>query len=140
MRVSSRADYGVRALFDLAVHYGQGPIQSRDIAGRQAVPEAYLHQVLGALSRAGLVRSTRGPLGGHELVQQPSQVTLWDIMTLLDGPDRRHHPHAVEKLDDPVHETWHELQRQTQDFLSGITLQDLVDKELVRHPPVNYSI
>lgn len=140
MRVSSRADYGVRALFDLAVHYGQGPIQSRDIAGRQAVPEAYLHQVLGALSRAGLVRSTRGPLGGHELVQQPNQVTLWDILTLLDGPDRRHHPHNAEKHDDPVHETWHELQHQTQTFLSGITLQDLVDKELVRHPPVNYSI
>ena len=48
MRVSSRADYGVRALFDLALHYGQGPVQSRDIAGRQGVPEAYLHQVLGA--------------------------------------------------------------------------------------------
>jgi len=140
MRVSNRADYGVRALFDLALHFGQGPIQSRDIAARQGVPEAYLHQVLGALSRAGLVKSTRGPLGGHELVRQPGSVTLWDILNLLDGPDRRHHPHQVESDHDPVHETWHELQQKTMAFLEGITLQTLVERELERHPPVNYAI
>lgn len=140
MRVSSRADYGVRALFDLALHYGQGPVQSRDIAGRQSVPEAYLHQVLGALSRAGLVRSTRGPLGGHELVQDPSLITLWDIILLLDGPDRRHHPHDAAKADDPVHDTWHELQARIEEFLSGITLETLVEQEHAKNPPVNYSI
>jgi Rrf2 family protein len=140
MRVSSRADYGVRALFDLALHFGRGPVQSRDIAGRQSVPEAYLHQVLGALSRAGLVRSTRGPLGGHELVRDPSQVTIWEVIQLLDGPDRRHHPHHVANSDDPVHQTWHDLQAKTESFLSGITLQTLVEKEHARNPPVNYSI
>ncbi len=55
MRVSSRSDYGVRALFDLSLRAGQGPIHSKEIAARQEIPEAYLHQVLGALSRAGLV-------------------------------------------------------------------------------------
>jgi len=140
MRVSSRADYGVRALFDLALHFDQGPVQSRDIAGRQGVPEAYLHQVLGALSRAGLVRSTRGPLGGHELMRHPSQVTIWDVILLLDGPDRRHHPHHIASNNDPVHETWHDLQAKTEAFLSSITLQTLVEKEHARNPPVNYSI
>ena len=139
MRVSSRADYGVRALFDLELHYGQGPVQSRDIAGRQRVPEAYLHQVLGALSRAGLVRSTRGPLGGHELIQDPSRITLWDIIMLLDGPDRRQSP-DLERASDPVHETWQELQGRIESYLSDITLEKLVDVEHARHPPVNYSI
>ncbi len=124
MRVSSRADYGVRALFDLALHYGQGPVQSRDIAGRQRVPEAYLHQVLGALSRAGLVRSTRGPLGGHELIQEPSRITLWDIIMLLDGPDRRQS----------------QDQHRIEGYLSEITLEALVDQQNAKHPPVNYSI
>ena len=50
MRVSSRADYGVRALFELALRAGQGPVHSKEIAARQEIPEAYLHQVLGALS------------------------------------------------------------------------------------------
>ena len=65
MRVSSRTDYGVRALYDLALHYGQGTVQSREIAARQKMPEAYLHQVLSALNRGRIgaqrARSLRRP-------------------------------------------------------------------------------
>ena len=123
MRVSSRADYGVRALFDLAQRYDQGPTQSRDIAARQAVPEAYLHQVLGTLNRAGLVRSTRGPLGGHELARDPRDVTLWDILVVLDGPDRRAHPHPGRAdEEDVVHHVWHDLQCRATEFLDSISL------------------
>lgn len=130
MRVSSRADYGVRALFDLALRFGCGPTQTREIAARQSIPEAYLHQLLGALNRAGLVRSTRGPLGGHELTREPHDVSLWDIFLVLDGPDRRVHLHLGAASDrDIVHECWHELNEQSIAFLSGITLRDLVDRE-----------
>jgi Rrf2 family protein len=129
MRVSSRADYGVRALFELARRAGKGPTQSRDIAARQAIPEAYLHQLLGALNRAGLVRSTRGPLGGHEIARDPAEVTLWDVFVALEGVDRQAHPHfgARQGLD-VVHETWHELLESTSAFLRGITLRDLVER------------
>lgn len=141
MRVSSRGDYGVRALFDLALRYGQGPVQSRDIAARQGVPEAYLHQVLGALNRAGLVRSTRGPLGGHELAREPSEITLYDVLMTLDGPDRRAHPHPIDdERDDPVHQTWHELQHQAETYLRSITLQTLVERQQARLAMPNYSI
>ena len=141
MRVSSRADYGVRALFDLALHYGQGPTQSRDIAARQQIPEAYLHQVLGALNRAGLVRSTRGPSGGHELASEPGAITLWDVLVVLDGPDRRAHPHP-EPIDsqDVVHRVWHELQCQSVDFLHSISLATLIERQRSRQPVPNYSI
>jgi Rrf2 family cysteine metabolism transcriptional repressor len=140
MRVSSRADYGVRALFDLAMHYGQGPTQSREIAGRQGVPEAYLHQVLGALNRAGLVRSTRGPAGGHELARDPGEISLWDVLLVLDGLDRHAHPHPIERPNDPVHEAWHELQQRSIEFLSSITLETLVEQARSRQPVPNYSI
>lgn len=141
MRVSSRADYGARALFDLALHFGQGPVQSRDIALRQRVPEAYLHQVLGALNRAGLVRSTRGPLGGHELARDPSKINLWEVLRVLDGPDRRAHPHIDEQPnDDPVHETWHELQSRSVEFLTSITLDSLVERYRARTLVPDYSI
>lgn len=141
MRVSSKADYGVRALFDLADHFGQGPIQSRDIAARQGVSEAYLHQVLSALGRAGVVKSTRGPLGGHELVREPTEINLWDVIVILDGYDRRAHPHTTPDSDvDPVHEAWHELQERSIDFLRSITLQTLVERKRAKSPAVHYSI
>jgi len=141
MRVSSKADYGVRALFDLALHFGQGPIQSRDIAARQGISEAYLHQVLSALGRAGVVKSTRGPLGGHELVREPSEISLWDVIVTLDGFDRRAHPHlATAGETDPVHDTWHDLQERSVAFLQSISLETLVERKRSQTPAVNYSI
>ncbi len=141
MRVSSRADYGVRALFDLAQRYNQGPTQSRDIAARQGIPEAYLHQLLGALNRAGLVRSTRGPLGGHEIARDPAEVTVLDILRILDGPDRRAHPHPGSQLDrDVIHQTWHELQSRSEAFLASISLRHLVDRAQAAVVTADYSI
>ena len=141
MRVSSRADYGVRALFDLTRRYGQGPTQSRDIAARQGVPEAYLHQVLGALNRAGLVRSTRGPQGGHELARPPREISLWDVLLVLDGPDRRAHPHAgAAAAGDVVHDVWHELQSRSIEYLRSITLETLGERDRARDPVGTYSI
>jgi Rrf2 family protein len=141
MRVSSRADYGVRALFELALRAGQGPVHSKDIATRQGIPEAYLHQVLGALSRAGLIKSTRGPLGGHELSSAPSETSLYSILVALDGVDQKPHPHPDGLgAADVVHEIWHELQEQSLRTLRAVTLQTLVDRESERNPCPNYAI
>ena len=141
MRVSSRADYGVRALFDLAERHGAGPVQSRDIANRQGIPEAYLHQVLGALGRAGLIRSTRGPQGGHELLREPKDVSLWEILQVLDGPDRRAHPHTgAPAASDVVHEVWHDLQAHAESYLRAISLDDLIQRANEEKPVGTYAI
>lgn len=140
MRISSRTDYGVRALFELALHYGEGPIQSREIAHRQEVPEAYLHQVLSALSRGGLVKSTRGPSGGHALAQPPSDITLYNAMEVLDGIDTRTHPHRSDHDDHPVHMVWHEVTNRTIDYLKSITLEDLVIRSRSGAGIADYSI
>lgn len=133
MRVSSRLDYGVRALFELAQHTGRGPMQSRDIAQRQGIPEAYLHQLLGALGRAGLVKSTRGPQGGHQLAKEPGQITLLSVMLALEGSDRR----PATTPDGPsevVSCVWDELQERTDRFLSEITLATLVERSRSAQP------
>ena len=141
MRVSSRADYGVRALYELALRAGQGPTHSREIAARQEIPEAYLHQVLGALSRAGLVKSTRGPLGGHELSGEPTEISLYVILTALDGIDQKPHPHPDGiGPSDVVHEVWHEMQEQAERLLRSITLQTLIDRQAGRQTSANYAI
>lgn len=85
MRVSTKGDYGVRALIELALRYGEGPIQSAEIAARQRIPEPYLDHLLTTLRRAGFIRSVRGPQGGHELVREPEEIHLDEVMEALEG-------------------------------------------------------
>ena len=85
MNISSKGEYGLRALFDLALRYGNDPVTSAEIATRQHIPEAYLNQLLITLRKAGLVRSVRGPKGGHELAYPPDRITLADAVIALEG-------------------------------------------------------
>jgi Rrf2 family protein len=85
VKLSSRSEYGIRALLELAQRRGQGPIQSREIAERQEIPEAYLNQLLLILRKAGIVQSVRGPAGGHLLARQPERVTLSEVIGALEG-------------------------------------------------------
>lgn len=80
-----KGDYGIRALIDLAERYGEGQVQSRDIAERQDIPEPYLDQLLTALRKAGFVLSRRGPQGGHMLAHQPEEISLAEVITALEG-------------------------------------------------------
>ena len=84
VKVSSRAEYGMRALVDLALHYGEGYVQSHDIAARQGLPESYLNQIMTTLRRAGLVSSKRGPAGGHTLSRSPDAITLREAFEVLE--------------------------------------------------------
>jgi Rrf2 family protein len=87
MKISTKGDYGLRALIELAHRYGDArPTQSGDIAARQAVPESYLEQLLTTLRRAGFVRSVRGPQGGHSLARPAAQIAVSDVIGALEGP------------------------------------------------------
>jgi Rrf2 family iron-sulfur cluster assembly transcriptional regulator len=87
VKVSTRGDYASRALLSLALHEGGGsPTSVRDIAERTALPQPYLEQILLALKGAGIVRSKRGVGGGYVLAREPSQITLGDIVSAVDGP------------------------------------------------------
>src|ERR1700681_1238516 len=86
MRLTMRSDYRAHAVIDLARRAGQGPVQCAEIAACQKIPEAYLDQLLSSLRRVGIVRSVRGPHGGHELARDPRQLTLGEIVTALEGP------------------------------------------------------
>ena len=86
MRISTRGDYGIRAMLELAQRYGEGYLQSSEIAAAGAVPERYLCQLLILLRKAGLIKSRRGPGGGHALARPPDQISLADAVTALEGP------------------------------------------------------
>ena len=86
MKISTKGLYGTLAIMDLAMHYATGHVHKADIAERQGIPEQYLAQLLAALRRAGFVRSVRGPAGGHTLARHPRDITVGDVVELLDGP------------------------------------------------------
>ncbi len=87
VRVSTRGDYASRALLSLALHReGEQPTSVRDIAERTGLPQPYLEQILLALKGAGLVRSKRGVGGGYVLARDPSEITLAEIVSAVDGP------------------------------------------------------
>ena len=88
MRVSMKTEYGFRAVLELAANAGRGALQSAEIARRQAIPGPFLDQVLMTLRRAGMVISTRGPHGGHQLARRPEDIRLDEVIDCLEGNSR----------------------------------------------------
>src|SRR5437868_5481946 len=128
-----RSDYGTRAVIDLALQYGAGPVQSAEIAGRQAIPEAYLEQLLTSLRKAGLIKSIRGPRGGHELARPPAEVTLCEVVTALDGPLDVESPPADPVLRDVpaacvIREVWVQVVDASAQVLRSVTLDVLAQR------------
>ena len=130
-----RSDYGAHAVIELARRYGQGPVQCAEIAASQKIPEAYLDQLLSGLRRVGIVRSVRGPHGGHELARDPRQLTLGDVVTALEGPvvpqEFVHSPSSDPDLDAcAVRNAWLAATQASQDVLDRTTIQDLLEQQL----------
>ncbi len=86
MRLSKRGEYGLRALQDLAAHYGDVPVNNRELAARNNIPYRFLEQILITLKHGRIVRSHKGPQGGYTLARPPAQITLAEVVRLLDGP------------------------------------------------------
>ena len=134
MRVSTKGDYGVRALIELALHYGEGPLQSAEIAARQRIPEPYLDHLLTTLRRAGFIRSIRGPQGGHELVRDPQGLHLDEVMEALEGSlapigcldensDCSRSGGCAQRC------VWEEVYRATREILQRTSIAELAAKE-----------
>jgi Rrf2 family protein len=86
MKLSTREQYGVRAMVELARSYGQGPLPLTKVSHLQNISLAYLEQIVASLREAGLVVSTRGAHGGYHLAHQPQAITVGDVLRALEGP------------------------------------------------------
>jgi len=86
MKLSTKGEYGLMAVIDLALHATKGPVQSLQIAERQGIPKQYLDQLMLILKKAGLVESSRGRQGGYVLARPANQITLLEVVTALEGP------------------------------------------------------
>ena len=134
MKLSTRGQYGTRALLELALHEGSGPILLKDIARRQQISLMYLEHLIAPLIAAGIVRSTRGARGGVWLAKSPEGIKLSEVIQLLEGSIA-----PVECLNDPkacsrselcvTRDVWDELKRAIDGVLESTTLQDLVSRQ-----------
>jgi Rrf2 family protein len=138
MKLSTRARYGVRLMLALAVNYGNGPAYLKDIARGEDISEKYLSLIIIPLRTAGLVHSTRGAYGGYNLAREPSQITLKEVVDVLEGE-----PCLVDCVRDPSlcprvstcvsREIWSLLGGKISEVLGSITLQDLVHMSAEKH-------
>lgn len=145
MKLSTRGRYGVRLMFDLALHAGNGPVSLKDIAARQEISEKYLSNLIAPLRNSGLINSVRGAQGGYVLGKDPREITLKDILLVLEGP-----MHLVECTGQPeicnrskdclVRDVWSEVGSSMLDALASFTLDSMVEKQKLREKVPSYSI
>ena len=136
MKIPMKVDYGVRALVELASNFGEGHVQTAEIASRQGIPEAYLDQLMTTLNKFGFVTSRRGPQGGHRLAKDPRDVTISMVMATLDSNasplDCFINPDDCVLSDSCAQqEVWKSVEDAVNEVLSSITLADLA--QLQRH-------
>jgi len=137
MRISSKAEYGVLALVDLALHRDAGPTKIREIADRRDIPKKYLEQVLLDLKRGGIVGSSRGKNGGYYLNRDPEDVTLMEVLKILEEQTAlvesdRDRPNFLQQF-------WDEQYEELRDQLS-VPLSEILKRKEQSEKEVMYHI
>ena len=136
MRLSTKSRYAVTSLLDMVMHSNQGPVSLSDISIRQGISLSYLEQLFAKMRRNNLVVSTRGPGGGYSLGNVPEAVCIADVINAVDEEMQvvnkdflqgsgTYEPCLTEQL-------WDELSDQIQDYLTTISLADMMQNEEVQ--------
>ena len=131
MKLSTKGRYGVKAMVDLAIHYGLDPVSIKTISERQNISEYYLEQLFSPLRKAKLLKSIRGAQGGYILNKDPKEIKVSDIMEILEGPVE-----IAECIDGVVCDNldccatrllWKKIKESIDEVMESVTLQDIVD-------------
>jgi Rrf2 family protein len=131
MNLSTRGRYGTRLVLELSKQYGKGPLSVSQISKSQSIPEKYLEQLIIPLKRAQLIKSVRGPKGGHMLAEPPEKISVWDIVRLLEAKfsfvDCLNDPDACKHAGDcPVRPVWGKAYQAMINVFKETTLEDLI--------------
>lgn len=141
MKLSTKGRYGVSAMYDLALHYGQGPVSLKSVAIRQGISEHYLEQLMGMLRKAGYVHSIRGAQGGYTLTQEPSRISVGDIIRIMEGPiapvdclltDKTNNAYCEKAGRCVTRGVWEKVRVSITNVLDSISLADLCAGETIK--------
>lgn len=132
MKLTSKGRYAVTAMIDIALNQDSGPITLALISQRQEISLSYLEQLFAKLKKSGLVKSARGPGGGYRLSREADEISISDIIHAVDEKldarkceGRANCQNGSKCLS---HELWNDLSGMIDEFLSGVSLQTLLDK------------
>lgn len=132
MKLSTKGRYGLKAMFELSLRQTCGPVPLKQIAQKQNISEQYLEQIFSSLKKSGLVKSVRGAQGGYFLDKDPKEITVGDILIVLEGPVSL----SDCVLDEDICENsgkcvtkvvWEKIKKGIDDVINSITLQDMID-------------
>lgn len=148
VKLSTKGKYGVKALFELAMYEGTGPVSLKSIAERQGLSEHYLEQLAAPLRKSGLITSIRGAQGGYVLSRPATQITVGDVIRVLEGPigftdcATEGEPAPDCAADCAVHGVWEKVTQQIVSVIDSITLYDLVEQSRAEQArmTLNYQI
>ncbi len=133
MMLSTRGRYGLKAMVDLAVVYGDGRLSTAALAASQGISDTYLEQLVSALRRAGLIVSTRGAQGGYELAREPGSINVNEVLRALEGETTLVDCVGTDKVDCAnacscsARPLWLKLQSRINEVLDTTTLKDMAD-------------
>lgn len=134
MRLTTKGRFAVTAMIDLALRCGDGPVTLAGISERQMISLSYLEQLFGKLRRYSLVDSVRGPGGGYCLARPSAQITVADIVRAVDESFDATQCGGKQNCKDDercmTHDLWATLNSKMYDYLTSVTLAELVDKQL----------
>ncbi|MCY0967021.1 Fe-S cluster assembly transcriptional regulator IscR [Parathalassolituus penaei] len=137
MRLTTKGRYAVTAMLDLAIHAETGPVSLNDISGRQGISLSYLEQLFARLRRCGLVASVRGPGGGYRLSRPHAEINVAEIVDAvnesMDATRCNKRGDCQDGGECLTHHLWIDLSDQIHHFLSGINLQQLIERQEIRN-------
>lgn len=133
MKISTKGRYALRMLLDLADNQKDGYVALKDIAARQNISKKYLEQIIPILNRSDILKASRGFQGGYRLAKSPDRYTVAEILRMTEGELApvaclEHEPIECDRSADCITlPVWQGLYRVINEYLEGITLQDILD-------------
>ncbi len=131
MKISAKTEYACIAMLELAINYGSHePVRIRKIAEEHGIPSRFLVQILLQLKGAGFVNSTRGASGGYELIRPPAEITLADVMGVIEGPEEVSESSASpdSTAAKVLQKCWQDVNKKEREMLRSITLAELTER------------
>jgi len=146
LRFSAKGEYGVRAVLDIALNSPGEPVQVREIARRQNIPERFLEHVMSSLKKGGLVESYRGAQGGYALSRDPAGLSLADVLQAVEGPIVLAECVNQEPLRCDagelcvIRDVWRDVQKAVLDALAAISIADLCARYSGKRAPFDLDL
>ncbi len=146
MKITYRGDYALKAVLDLALHYGKNLVTINEIANRIDAPVKFLEQILLELKKGNFVESRRGKIGGFLLTRPPEEITLGEVVRFIEGPlepiacVKRGYTDCRDAAKCVFKEVWYDVAKATFDIVDHVTFAELSDRVNVREKLLEYSI